>query len=1622
MARFKALLIGASEYDDPAIADLPFVRDDLQKLHAVLTERNFTSVEIVESRRGITATVVHAQVSGFLRDAAPGDTLFVLLSGHGQHFRGADYLIPEDASFAVRPFADCCVEIGWQRELEDSAAARIVFLVDACREGIEEDVKSPAGVAGWSRRKIAAALQRKVAYVYACSPAQLARFVRPSDTLVANGEGADGGGTDGGGTDGVSPGEGGESFSLFSRAVADVVGGTGHAVDLAEFTDRVQDRMAALHAAYGKPGAVQLLHVTTDTERAGFDVLPGPARLSAVHPWVRTVTAHPAWDRTAAGPGRDALRAACGRMAVQLAARYEESAAALRDDPWHDGQLGRRVQERMGFLVGRIADVLPASGPGRPALSPTEAALAALLPLVDHTFWAAEAAGRVAVLRADGAGQRSLDQGRFQEFIRSHPRLVRRLRTLDQAGDPRGDAERIRWWLFHRWLLQQPELYAGQSLASLLSGDGGGVASDGDVGDQPAWVEGALSAQRLARFVRDQRIAPFSVAGGPAAASSPLSGMASGQAAYDEVYDVVAATTGDEHEVREPLVAALCKAAHALAIDPVDLPEIVVEHLGISDSVDLGQLLTTLRESDWRASGIGRALNAVCRHPAVQIALREHAQRTDTLLRDINRAAALAPLGALPPYADADRVRLSGHTPEHLSEGIRFQLAEDRVQELLMGESLYGDRSLAIRELYQNALDALRYRDARTQYLRRTGDRRQPDGWEGRITFRQGVDQDGRPYLECRDNGIGMGVHELSRTFAQGGARFVDLPEYVEEQALWAELHPKIELHPNSRFGIGVLSYFMLADEITVRTCRMTRAGRPGRVLEVTIAGPGNLFRIGDAGEGEETGTAVRLLLNRGEFVSCVDTLESLLFVSPYRVSAEYGSRRLEWAPGELSEYACTQMTGDRGPAGEPAISVVPSRDPDLWWAPSEGRVLADGLRVNPPDDGTDAPHGVLINLHGPQQPELTVNRRWLLSLDSDHVTRSALAAVSDLLRNGPSLVTPGWLNRVSASSLPLADTIAEQAARLRLPVQAGVQQTTFDTVGHFPADRLLLALFGLDTLSHQPTRRAAPLVRCMPQALLAWRLRALHRASTDGPPAGPGTRLSPAGAVPDAVRARPSDQRLLLFLPRSNRWLINAGRHIRPSTDEFPYDKVLTGNWPVSTDPFAAGANNLSLLPTWRPAAETLTAQEIFDAVEPSGMTAGEVRDRYTELGYRAEPLGGTETAGPADLPLLWPLGSGVTGWLPPGAALSPAQIAYSAAMADCSTHAAARRLRDLGYQVPAVYPVRDRWLLEERRMLNRPWSAQSVQPPEEEFAEVTRVKLVSAAHVSGWPVRKVAGLLREAGFVMPGGTDAVAELSPDDEVLLGGREFSPPVDRTLSVAYIFAVAARTRRPPDDVRLRFGQLGYAVPDSLPELDDRIRECLQLVTEADRDLCWYISDEPVPLHVLGLLAVRVGRSVRAVAEALAALGQPCAEVSEFATSLDPGDLADLGAPGRPVTAAELYAAAQQGGISREDVLHQLAALGYEIAPIDPEFERDVWAEGQLEGFLGEGSRGMPDFLASFSSFAGAPADADRASFGVTDISLPALAAFALRRGLALREASDIAEHCGLRSPVRDWFP
>jgi len=141
---------------------------------------------------------------------------------------------------------------------------------------------------------------------------------------------------------------------------------------------------------------------------------------------------------------------------------------------------------------------------------------------------------------------------------------------------------------------------------------------------------------------------------------------------------------------------------------------------------------------------------------------------------------------------DDSQISTKGFLPKQLA----FTLDQSRILELLTGHMLYNDSRVVARELLQNALDAVR--------LQTLIDKR-PDE-DGVVTVEW---SDDTRELVVRDNGTGMTQTVIENNLLKAGAS-----RYQEET--FVERHPSFS--PISKFGIGVLSAFMVANEVEIIT------------------------------------------------------------------------------------------------------------------------------------------------------------------------------------------------------------------------------------------------------------------------------------------------------------------------------------------------------------------------------------------------------------------------------------------------------------------------------------------------------------------------------------------------------------------------------------------------------------------------------------------------------------------------------------------------------------------------------------------------------------------------------------------------------------------------------------
>ena len=221
-------------------------------------------------------------------------------------------------------------------------------------------------------------------------------------------------------------------------------------------------------------------------------------------------------------------------------------------------------------------------------------------------------------------------------------------------------------------------------------------------------------------------------------------------------------------------------------------------------------------------------MNIRCRHPEVHRALKRYERAVQRLLHRLNQAVRPRFL-----YADVIcEITAEGYEPVDL----RFAVDASAALQLFMGNRLYADKRVFLRELIQNAVDACSLR-------RLTDDAYVPDV---SIAFNDNIS-----VITVRDNGIGMDRQWVEKYFLPIGISF-----YQSDEIRDSDRQARIDVSFISQFGIGFLSSFLVSDKIVIKT---RRAGQPG--LRITITSLEDYFDVRMLPPDHPVGTEVTLHL-----------------------------------------------------------------------------------------------------------------------------------------------------------------------------------------------------------------------------------------------------------------------------------------------------------------------------------------------------------------------------------------------------------------------------------------------------------------------------------------------------------------------------------------------------------------------------------------------------------------------------------------------------------------------------------------------------------------------------------------------------------------------------------------
>ncbi len=309
-------------------------------------------------------------------------------------------------------------------------------------------------------------------------------------------------------------------------------------------------------------------------------------------------------------------------------------------------------------------------------------------------------------------------------------------------------------------------------------------------------------------------------------------------AGYDNSTDLAAALT-KHTTVNVALLAACLQLGRELDLSTATTLWQIYSHLPTQDRFKLGELKDYFSVSDIGPhpylNGTIR-LKIQCSDPEIHRALKHHERWVQQLLENMNQRVRPRFL-----YSDVIyEIEPQGYTPIDL----KFNVDSSAGLQLFMGNRLYSDKRVFLRELIQNAVDACNYRKL------------VDSAYSPAISIEF---SDDISVIKMRDNGIGMTRQWIEKYFLAIGISF-----YQSNEIRDINQDTRIDFGFISQFGIGFLSSFLVAKKIEIKTRKAGHAG-----LMITISGLRDYFDVRILDEDLPVGTEVILHLKASKIKYC---------------------------------------------------------------------------------------------------------------------------------------------------------------------------------------------------------------------------------------------------------------------------------------------------------------------------------------------------------------------------------------------------------------------------------------------------------------------------------------------------------------------------------------------------------------------------------------------------------------------------------------------------------------------------------------------------------------------------------------------------------------------------------
>lgn len=345
-----------------------------------------------------------------------------------------------------------------------------------------------------------------------------------------------------------------------------------------------------------------------------------------------------------------------------------------------------------------------------------------------------------------------------------------------------------------------------------------------------------------------------------------------------------------------PLIGLLLRLADVLDFDGKRTPPVLFSHLYVRHPVSLSEWNKHRAVEAWEINSDIIQFHAKCSHPAIEASIHDFCDLIDkelsvcrnivSSLNDFNSNKNRNIEVKFPFKVNREKIQTKRNIknePIYIYRNTQFNLSKKQVIDLLMGTKLYGNSEVALRELLQNSIDAC--------LLRQAQEKKWGNSYIPEISVKY-YEQDGDFVLEVDDNGTGMDQYIIDSYYSKVGSSFYKSKDFYNLKS-----ESNADFSPTSRFGIGILSCFMVADTLWVDTKRVYAPHKSSDPLNITVEGQESIFLIKE-GKREIPGTTTKLFLrdknpwerlSEEEFVKSVETV---IPNPPFKINIETSSHK----------------------------------------------------------------------------------------------------------------------------------------------------------------------------------------------------------------------------------------------------------------------------------------------------------------------------------------------------------------------------------------------------------------------------------------------------------------------------------------------------------------------------------------------------------------------------------------------------------------------------------------------------------------------------------------------------------------------------------------------------------